>query len=162
MILIEGARFPPLGFAITEISSSSNEYVSFCQTDLFCPDSDRGRSVSPFRVRYSGQKHRFGMGSSSSHISRGSWGQGPLQQRSAVWNQGPNQQQNAAPLRLRRTVDTGPEAVENKFSTTPRACGTTLRRFQCSALSTAGCMCSVLRASRDLDLFCWKNGFCFF
>ena len=51
----------------------------------------------------------------------GSWGQGPILQRSAAWNQGPNQQQNAAPLRLRRTVDTGPEAAENKFSTTPRA-----------------------------------------
>ena len=38
-------------------------------------------------------------GLSSSHISRGSWGQGPLQQRSAVWSQGPNQQQSAAPLR---------------------------------------------------------------
>ena len=31
--------------------------------------------------------------------SRGSWGQGPLQQRSVVWSQSPNQQQNAAPLR---------------------------------------------------------------
>ena len=48
MILIEGARFPPFGFAITEISSSSNEYVSFCQKDFLCPDSDRGRSVPPF------------------------------------------------------------------------------------------------------------------
>ena len=58
MILIEGARFPPFGFAITEISSSSNEYVSFCQKDLLCPDSDRGRSVSPLRVRHSGDKPR--------------------------------------------------------------------------------------------------------
>ena len=56
--------------------------------------------------------------------SRGSWGQGPLQQRSAAWSQGPNQQRNAAPLRLRRAVDTGPEAVE-KISTTLRACGNT-------------------------------------
>ena len=45
---IEGARFPPFGFAIAEISSSSNEYVSFCQNDLLCPDSDRRHSVSPF------------------------------------------------------------------------------------------------------------------
>ena len=29
-ILIEGARFPPFGFAIAEISSNSNEDVSFC------------------------------------------------------------------------------------------------------------------------------------
>ena len=61
------------------------------------------------------------MGSSSSDISGGHGDKAHLQQRSAVWNQVPNQQQNAAPLRLRRTVDTGPEAVENKFSTTPRA-----------------------------------------
>ena len=33
-ILIEGARFPPFGFVIAEISSSSNEYVSFCQNRL--------------------------------------------------------------------------------------------------------------------------------
>ena len=46
MILIEGARFPPFGFAITEISSSSNEYVSFCQEDLSWHDSDRGCSVT--------------------------------------------------------------------------------------------------------------------
>ena len=55
-ILIEGARFPPFGFAIAEISSNSNEDVSFCQKDLLCPDSDRGCSVSPLRVRYSGDK----------------------------------------------------------------------------------------------------------
>ena len=47
-ILIEGARFPPFGFAIREISSSSNEYASFCQEDLSWHDSDRGHSVSPF------------------------------------------------------------------------------------------------------------------
>ena len=35
--------------------------------------------------------------------------------------QRPNEQQNAAPLRLRRVVDTGPEAEENRISTTPRA-----------------------------------------
>ena len=46
MILIEGARFPPFGFAITEISSRSNEYVSFCQEDLSWHDSDRGCSVT--------------------------------------------------------------------------------------------------------------------
>ena len=57
-ILIEGARFPPFGFAITEISSSSNEYASFCQEDLSWHDSDRGRSVSPFRVGHSGDKPR--------------------------------------------------------------------------------------------------------
>ena len=58
MTLIEGARFPPFGFDIAEISSSSNEYVSFCQKDLLCPDSDRGPSVSPLRVRHSGDKPR--------------------------------------------------------------------------------------------------------
>ena len=58
MILIEEARFPPFGFDIAEISSSSNEYVSFCQKDLLCPDSDRGHSVSPLRVRHSGDKPR--------------------------------------------------------------------------------------------------------
>ena len=57
-ILIEGARFPPFGFAIAEISSSSNEYVSSCQKDLLWHDSDRGHSVSPLRVRYSGDKPR--------------------------------------------------------------------------------------------------------
>ena len=46
-ILIEGTRFPPFGFAIAEISSNSNEDVSFGRKDLLCPDSDRGRSVSP-------------------------------------------------------------------------------------------------------------------
>ena len=51
-IRIEGARFPPFGFAIAEISSNSNEYVSFCQKDLLCPDSGRGCSVSPLRVRH--------------------------------------------------------------------------------------------------------------
>ena len=55
-ILIEGARFPPFGLAIAEISPSSNEYVSFCQKDLLCPHSDRGRSVSPLRVRHRGDK----------------------------------------------------------------------------------------------------------
>ena len=57
-ILIEGARFPPFGFAIREISSSSNEYASFCQEDLSWHDSDRGHSVSPLRVRHSGDKPR--------------------------------------------------------------------------------------------------------
>ena len=55
-ILIEGARFPPFGFAIAAISSNSNEDVSLCRKDLLWPDSDRGRSVSPLRVRYSGDK----------------------------------------------------------------------------------------------------------
>ena len=55
-IMIEGARFSPFGLVIAEISSSSNEYVSLCQNDLLCPDSDKGRSVSPLRVRYSGDK----------------------------------------------------------------------------------------------------------
>ena len=45
--MIEGTRFPPFGFDIAEISSNSDEDVSFFQKDLFCPDSDRGRSVSP-------------------------------------------------------------------------------------------------------------------
>ena len=55
-ILIEGSRFSPFGFVIAEISSNSNEDVSFGQKDLLCPDSDRGRSVSPLRVRHSGDK----------------------------------------------------------------------------------------------------------
>ena len=55
-IPIEGARFPPFGFAIAEISSNSNEDVSFCRKDLLCPNYDRGCSVSPLRVRYSGDK----------------------------------------------------------------------------------------------------------
>ena len=59
-ILIEGARFPPFGFAIAEISSNSNEDVSFCQKDLLWPDADRGRSVSPLWVRYSGDKPQMG------------------------------------------------------------------------------------------------------
>ena len=46
-ILIEGARFPPFGFDIAEISSNSNEDISFLQKDLLCPDSDRERLVSP-------------------------------------------------------------------------------------------------------------------
>ena len=50
------ARFPPFGFAIAEISSNSNEDVSFCGKDLLWPDSDRGRSVSPLRFRYSRDK----------------------------------------------------------------------------------------------------------
>ena len=35
----------------------------------------------------------------------------------------------------RRTDVTGPEAVENEVSTTPHACGTTPRRFQCGPLA---------------------------
>ena len=58
-ILIESARFPPFGFDITEISSNSNENMSFFQKDLSCPDSDRERLVSPLRVRYSGNKLEF-------------------------------------------------------------------------------------------------------
>ena len=55
-ILIEGARFPPFGFDIAEINANSNEDVSLSETDLWCPDYVRGRSVSPPRVRYSGDK----------------------------------------------------------------------------------------------------------
>ena len=33
-ILIEGARFPPFGFDTVEISSNSNEDISFWQKDL--------------------------------------------------------------------------------------------------------------------------------
>ena len=57
-ILIEGARFPPFGFDIAEMSSNSNEDISVLQKDLSCPDSDRERLVSPLRVRYSGDKPR--------------------------------------------------------------------------------------------------------
>ena len=53
---MEGARFPPFGFDIAEISSNSNEDVSFCQKDLLCPDSDRECSVSSLRVRHNGDK----------------------------------------------------------------------------------------------------------
>ena len=55
-ILKESARFPPFRFDTVEISSNSNEDISFLQKDLLCPDSDRERSVSPLRVRYSGDK----------------------------------------------------------------------------------------------------------
>ena len=44
----------PFGFDTVEISSNSNEDMSFIQKDILCPDSDRERSVSPLRVRYSG------------------------------------------------------------------------------------------------------------
>ena len=55
-ILIESARFPPFGFDTVERSSSLNEGISFLQKDLLCLDSDRERSVSPLRVRYSGDQ----------------------------------------------------------------------------------------------------------
>ena len=55
-ILIERVRFPPFGFDTVEMSSNLNENMSFLQEDVFCPDSDKGRSVSPFRVRYRGDK----------------------------------------------------------------------------------------------------------
>ena len=55
-ILIESARFPPFGFDIAEISSNSNENMSVLRKDVLCPDSDRERSVSPLRVRYSRDK----------------------------------------------------------------------------------------------------------
>ena len=55
-ILIEGARFTPFGFDIAEISFNSKEDISVFQIDLLWPDSDRGRSVSPLRVRHSGDK----------------------------------------------------------------------------------------------------------
>ena len=55
-ILIESNRFSPFGFVIAEISSNSNEEVSFCRKELLCPDSDRGRSVSPLRVCHNGDK----------------------------------------------------------------------------------------------------------
>ena len=61
--------------------------------------------------------------------SRGSWGQGPIQQRSAAWSQGPNQHRNAAPLRRRRAVDTSPEAVEIG-TLPPCAHAITLKWFQ--------------------------------
>ena len=54
--LIESARFLPFGFDIAKISSNSNEDRSFLQEDLLCPDSDRERSVSSLRVRYSGDE----------------------------------------------------------------------------------------------------------
>ena len=38
------------------MSSNSNEDISFLQQDLLCPDSDRERSVSSLRVRYSGDE----------------------------------------------------------------------------------------------------------
>ena len=49
----------------------------------------------------------------------------------------------------RRTDVTGSEAVENKVSTTPRACGTTPRRFQCGPLAPLTAGCSVLRRPRN-------------
>ena len=55
-ILIEGARFPPFGFDIAEISSNSKEDISVFEKDLLCPDSDREHWVSPLGVRYSGDK----------------------------------------------------------------------------------------------------------
>ena len=55
-ILIESARFPPFGFDTVEISSNSNADMSFSQKDLLCLDSDRECSVSPLRVRYSGDQ----------------------------------------------------------------------------------------------------------
>ena len=55
-ILIESARFPPVGFDIAEISSDSNEDISFFQKDLLSTDADRERSVPPIRVGYSGYK----------------------------------------------------------------------------------------------------------
>ena len=57
--MIESSRFPPFGFDLVEMSSNSHEDVSFGQKDLFCPDSDRGCSVSPLRVRHSGDKVEF-------------------------------------------------------------------------------------------------------
>ena len=51
-ILIENARFPPFGFATTEISSNSMENMENASN----PDSDRERSVSPLRVRHTRDK----------------------------------------------------------------------------------------------------------
>ena len=82
---------------------------------------------------------RCGMGRDQA-TSRGSLGvYSATSHRPIPTKQHPNQQQNAAPLRLRRVVDTGPEAVENRISTTPRAraaphCGVPVWAF-----STAGC-----------------------
>ena len=53
-IMTEGDRFPPFGFDIAEISSNSNESISFLQEDLLCPDSDI--ESARFRVRHSGDK----------------------------------------------------------------------------------------------------------
>ena len=48
-----------------------------------------------------------------------------------------------------RTDVTGSEAIENKVSTTLRACGTTPRRFQCGPLAPLTAGCSVLRRPRN-------------
>ena len=58
-ILIESARFPPFGFDTVEISSNSNEDIPFLRKKLLCQDFDRERSVSPPRVRYSGDQLEF-------------------------------------------------------------------------------------------------------
>ena len=55
--LIEGARFPRFWFDIAEVGYTSKEEISLLQKDLLCPHSDREHSVSPRRVRYSGDKH---------------------------------------------------------------------------------------------------------
>ena len=55
-ILIESVRFPPFGFDTVEISPNSNGNMSVLRKDVWCPDSDRQRSVSPLRVRYGGDQ----------------------------------------------------------------------------------------------------------
>ena len=47
-ILIGSSQFPPFGFDTVKICFDSNEDISLLQTDLFSPDSHRGRSISPF------------------------------------------------------------------------------------------------------------------
>ena len=54
-LLIDSTRFPLFGFDIAEISSNSKEDITCFQKELLFPDSDRERSVSPLRVRYSGE-----------------------------------------------------------------------------------------------------------
>ena len=70
---------------------------------------------------------------------RGSWGRGPQQQRSAAYRAKSLTSTRMLPPLRRRTVDTGPEAVENK-SPPPRAhVRHHTMRFQHGAFSAAGC-----------------------
>ena len=70
---------------------------------------------------------------------RGSWGRGPQQQRSAAYRAKSLTSTRMLPPLRRRTVDTGPEAAENK-SPPPRAhVRHHTMRFQHGAFSAAGC-----------------------